>query len=101
MFTIIFSLVSSIRQGFRTRASCTPRYLPSAQRRELWVSDIDGGNKLKLATGEFLATGTRAPDNFHLSFEESEARAGAKAYVVGADGSGLHQLPPMGGTPNI
>ena len=74
--------------------------LPAPQRRELWVSDIDGGNKLKLATGEFLATGTWAPDNFHLSFEESEARAGAKAYVVGADGSGLRQLPPMGGAPN-
>ena len=30
--------------------------VPSNQRSELWVSDIDGGNKLKLATGESLST---------------------------------------------
>ena len=38
---------------------------------ELWVSDIDGGNKVKIATGEHLGTGTWAPDNFHLSFYET------------------------------
>ena len=71
--------------------------LPAPQRTELWVSDIDGGNKLKLATGETLGTGTWAPDNFHLSFlEESGVNAGAKAYIVGADGSGLRQLPRTG-----
>ena len=36
---------------------------------ELWASDIDGGNKVKLATGENLGTGTWAPDNFRLSFQ--------------------------------
>jgi serine/threonine protein kinase/Tol biopolymer transport system component len=73
--------------------------LPARQRNELWVSDIDGGNKVKLATGESLATGTWASDNFHLSFFETGHSAGDKAYIVGADGSGLRQLPPMGGTP--
>jgi serine/threonine protein kinase len=72
--------------------------LPAPQRNELWVSDIDGGNKVKIATGESLGTGDWAPDNFHLSFFESGAGAGDKAYIVGADGSGLRQLPPMGGT---
>ena len=81
-------------------------YITVHERRgnELWVSNIDGGNKLKIATGEALQTGTWAPDNFHLSFVESGANAGAtgaKAYIVGADGSGLRQLPPMGGTPLI
>jgi eukaryotic-like serine/threonine-protein kinase len=70
--------------------------LPAPKRNELWVSDIDGGNKMKIATGESLGTGYWAPDNFHLSFAESEAGAGYKAYIVGADGSGLRQLPPMG-----
>jgi serine/threonine protein kinase/Tol biopolymer transport system component len=65
--------------------------LPAPPRTELWVSDIDGGNKVKLATGESLGTGTWAPDNFHLSFIE-----GAKAYIVGTDGSGLRQLPRTG-----
>jgi Tol biopolymer transport system component len=69
--------------------------LPAGKNPELWASDIDGDNKVKIATGEGLGTGFWSPDNFHLSFQE----AGAKAYIVGADGSGLRQLPPMGGTP--
>ena len=73
----------------------------SSVKTELWVSDIDGGNKIKLASGEHLATGVWAPDNFHLSFEEAGIGSGGKAYVLGADGSGLHQLPPMGGRPFI
>jgi serine/threonine protein kinase/Tol biopolymer transport system component len=66
--------------------------LPAPQRTELWVSDIDGHNKVKLATGENLGTGNWAPDNFHVSFQD-DAGAAAKAYIVGADGSGLRQLP--------
>jgi len=64
------------------------------ERQELWTSDIDGGNKVKIAAGENLVTGTWAPDNFHLIFIE-----GPKTYIVGADGSGLRQLPSMGGMP--
>ena len=67
--------------------------LPAPQRTELWVSDIDGGNKVKLSAGESLGTGTWAPDNFHLSFEEEVTGAAAKVYIVGADGSGLRLLP--------
>ena len=67
--------------------------LAGGKRHELWVSNIDGGNKMKLATGEALWTGDWAPDSFHLSFEETVASAGGKAYIVAADGSGLRQLP--------
>jgi serine/threonine protein kinase len=70
--------------------------LPAPQRRELWVSDIDGGNKVKIATGETLGTGTWATDNFHLSFEETVAGTESTVYIVGADGSGLRQLPRTG-----
>jgi serine/threonine protein kinase len=72
--------------------------LPGADRSELWVSDIDGGNKVKLAMGESLNTGTWAPDNSHLSFWEHRAGEDDKGYVVGADGSGLLQLPRTGHT---
>jgi len=68
--------------------------VPAPQRTELWVSDIDGGNRVKLVNGESLGTGTWAPDNFHLSFHESRAGAGAKAYIVGSDGSDLRQVLP-------
>jgi Tol biopolymer transport system component len=73
--------------------------LPVPQRQEIWVSDIDGGNKVKIATGEELATGNWAQDNFHLSFHAFGATTEAKAYIVGADGSGLRQIPPMGDRP--
>jgi Tol biopolymer transport system component len=72
---------------------------PAPKKNELWVSDIDGRNKVRIAIGENLATATWARDNLHLSFLEWGASAGAKAYIVGADGSGLRQPPPMGGSP--
>jgi len=69
--------------------------VPAPQRTELWVSDIDGGNKVKLVSGESLGTGTWAADNLHLSFHELRAGAGAKVYIVGADGSsGPRQVLP-------
>jgi len=70
--------------------------LPISGKVELWTSDIDGGNKVKIATGEQqeedLLTLNWAPDNFHLSFSQ-----GSKLYIVGADGSSLRQLPSMAG----
>jgi Tol biopolymer transport system component len=67
---------------------------PAQDRSELWVSDIDGGNKVKLATGEGLATGRWAPDNFHLAFGETGAAGAAdKSHSSGPMKSGLRQLP--------
>jgi serine/threonine protein kinase len=72
--------------------------IPAKDRMELWVADIDGSNKSKLSTAASLATGAWAQDNFHLSFTVEEAGKPGKAYVVGADGSGLHALRWTGGT---
>ena len=69
--------------------------LPAPQKSELWVSDIDGGNKVKLGNGENMGTGAWAPDNFYLSFNKRTS-AEDKVYIVGADGSGLRQLPRTG-----
>ena len=70
--------------------------LPTSGKGELWTSDIDGRNKMKITTDEAqqgdLLTLNWAPDNFHLSFSQ-----GSKLYIVGADGSGLRQLPSMAG----
>ena len=66
--------------------------VPSKDRNELWVSNSDGTNKIKLATGLSLATATWAPDNFHLTFTSEEPGKPNKIYVVGADGSGLRTL---------
>jgi len=66
--------------------------LPAPQRSELWVADIDGRNKLKLATGVLLNAGNWASDHFHLTFFEATGGRGDKGYIIGADGSGLRQL---------
>ncbi len=73
--------------------------LPARQRSQLWVSDIDGRKRIRIASGEGLYTGHWAPDNSHLSYFEDAATAGHKEYIVGADGSGLRQLPPIEGRP--
>ena len=69
---------------------------PVSGKVELWTSDTHGGNKVKITTGEAreedLLTLNWAPDSFHLSFSQ-----GSKLYIVGADGSGLRQLPSMEG----
>jgi len=71
---------------------------PSRDRNELWVSNIDGSNKVRLAPSGKLATYSWAPDNFHLSFASEEAGKPTKVYVVGADGSGLRTLNWSGGS---
>jgi serine/threonine protein kinase len=65
------------------------------KRYELWVAEVDGGHKVKIATLDGKGFGWWAPDNFHVAFFEHTAEAGAfdKAYIVGADGSGLRQFP--------
>jgi serine/threonine protein kinase/Tol biopolymer transport system component len=68
-------------------------------RNELWVSNIDGTAKVKIATGRALWTGNWSADGSHLTFCETEADSSAKNYVVAADGSGLHQLPSLGNGP--
>ena len=70
-------------------------HVPAPNKQELWVSDIEGGKKVKVATGESLTTGTWALDNFHLAFMDAAA---SRAYIAGADGSGLAQLPSTGPT---
>ena len=61
---------------------------PTSEKVELWTSDIDGGNKVRIVTSEakeaLLLTLNWAPDNFHLAFSQ-----GSKLYIAGADGSGI------------
>ena len=71
---------------------------PAEHRNELWVSDIGGGNKVKIAAGETLGTGSWAPDSLHLSFNEVDSDTGSKGYIVEAGGNGLQQLPARIGT---
>jgi serine/threonine protein kinase len=73
--------------------------LPAKDRNELWVSSIDGSNKVKIATGGALWTGSWSANSSHLAFCETGADSSAKNYIVARDGSGLQQLPPLGNGP--
>jgi len=70
----------------------------ASDRSELWVSNIDGSGKVKLATGGSLGTASWAPDGMHLAFLESVFNGSDKLFTVNADGSGKRQLPSGGGT---
>ncbi len=73
--------------------------IPAQHQMELWVSDLMGAHRVKLASAVALTTGTWARDNFHLSYISFETGSTSKAYTVAADGSDLHQLPPVDGRP--
>src|SRR6201993_1654965 len=73
--------------------------VPDQERAEVWVSNIDGSQKLKVATttSGSLATGTWAPDNLHLTFmEEETAGKPDKPYVVAADSGRRYELTGIG-----
>ena len=61
-------------------------------RQELWVADIDGKNKVRVASGEVLAADAWTHDGSQLSFTDLST-APFKLYVAGADGSNIHQVP--------
>jgi Tol biopolymer transport system component len=58
---------------------------------ELWVSDIRGANRMRVASSAVLVTGDWSPDSSELAFVDDTGGEG-KAYVVGADGRGLRQI---------
>jgi Tol biopolymer transport system component/predicted Ser/Thr protein kinase len=60
-------------------------------RDELWVSNLDGTNKIRLASSGQLLTGEWAPDGSQLSFFDSAGGKGT-GYIVGADGRGLRPI---------
>ncbi|MGA8221415.1 MAG: protein kinase [Candidatus Acidiferrales bacterium] len=66
--------------------------IPEKGRNELWVSTVDGGTKVKLASAGSLESGSWSPDGSQVAFIEN-APSEAKIFVAGPDGSGLHQVP--------
>ena len=65
---------------------------PASDRTEVWAANIDGSGRVRLATGESMATATFASDSFHLGFLSAEREGPDKFFVAGADGSGRRQL---------
>jgi serine/threonine protein kinase len=68
----------------------------NAQQGDLWASDIDGNNRVKIASGAELITATFTSDASRLVFTAIENGA-TKVYIVKTDGTGLRQIPWHGG----
>ena len=66
---------------------------PAENRNELWVSDLDGGNKVKIAAGETLGTGAWATDSLHLSFNEVDPDKDPKATSWGRTATVFGKFP--------
>jgi serine/threonine protein kinase len=58
---------------------------------ELWVSDTDGNNRVKLTTGIHLATLAFSPDDSQFAFADVEAGA-PRVYFAKSDGSAVRQI---------
>jgi serine/threonine protein kinase len=66
---------------------------PEQGRNELWLSDVDGGNKVKLASNpDYFYDGDFLPDDSQVTWWKN-AHDGAHVFVVNADGSHLRELP--------
>ena len=70
---------------------------PEVGKVELWVSDIDGGNRLKLAsTTVHMETLAWSLDDSKFIFSDVNEKEG-KTYIIDADGTHLRELATGGG----
>jgi Tol biopolymer transport system component len=65
-------------------------------KQELWVSDIDGANRTKLASSEALDTEAWSPDGSQLTFTDFSG-SDSRVYAVRADGRDLRQVVRVNG----
>ena len=65
---------------------------PEVSHSEVWVSDIDGKNKVKVVSSEHLATGTWSHDSTKINYVD-DANKSSRLYTAAADGSGVHEVP--------
>ncbi len=67
----------------------------NAQQGDLWISDLDGSDRVKIASGTALTTVAFSSDDSKFMFADRESGA-QKIYIVRTDGTGLRQVPWMG-----
>ncbi len=64
---------------------------------EVWISDMDGSNKIRLAASGNFDTGQWTRDGSKVAFFD-EAGKENRAFIIGSDGRGLH---PMDNVPGL
>jgi serine/threonine protein kinase/Tol biopolymer transport system component len=65
--------------------------LSNNEQQELWVSDIDGKNRVRLNTGVGLGTLSFSPDGSQFAFEDVETGT-QRVYIARSDGSAMQQV---------
>ena len=60
---------------------------------ELWISDLDGNNKIRLAASGILTSGEWTRDGSKVGFFDDAGKE-TKGFVIGSDGRGLHEIAP-------
>jgi serine/threonine protein kinase/Tol biopolymer transport system component len=70
---------------------------PSRDRTELWVADVDGNNKARLAQAPSIGTGFWSPDDSRLAFFTQVPGQEVKLYLANPDGSAVQALNWMSG----
>jgi Tol biopolymer transport system component len=63
----------------------------NAQEGDIWISDLDGSNRIKLASGTAPVTLAFSADSSKFMFSDRE-NATQKVYIVRIDGKGLRQV---------
>lgn len=61
------------------------------QDQEMWIANLDGSNRTKIAAAPTLLTLAFSRDNSKFAFSSVEGSS-TKVFVVNADGSGMHQI---------
>jgi len=67
----------------------------NAQQGDIWVSDLDGNNPIKLTSGTGLVTVAFSSDASKFMFADRENGV-QKIYIINTDGTGLRQVPWSG-----
>ncbi len=104
-FDVKTNATSDILSELATQPAVSPdgkklMYLRIVERRkteELWVSNIDGSDKVRITSANNIGTGFWSPDSTRISFEDF-SNDQSRGYIVKADGKDLISLEKLPGS---
>jgi len=67
----------------------------NAQQGDLWISDIDGNNRVKVASGTGLITAAFSSDGTHFMYGSRENNV-QRFFIIRSDGTNVHEIPWSG-----
>jgi Periplasmic component of the Tol biopolymer transport system len=71
--------------------------IPDQNKMELWISDIDGNNPLRIASSGRLSTLDWSRDGSQFAFADNTTGGGGETFLAGADGRGAQKIEGLEG----